>query len=701
MLDYLLNPKSIVVIGASRTRGKVGYEIMVNLVEGGYEGEIIPVNPHADEIMGKQCYKDISEYAGTVELSVIALSPGLVQTAVKNSITAGAKAIIVVSSGFSESGTKGRKIQNSIQELCSKAKVRLLGPNCLGLINTDNHMNVSFSKGLPKSGGLSVISQSGAICTAMLDWAANRNLGLAKVVSIGNEADLNKVDFLKALAVDEKTSIIVAYLESITSGKEFIHAARAVAEAKPLILLSAGFTKAGRSAASAHTGHLPGDGMAYAAAFKRSGIIRAESFDAMFDYATAFLMQPLPKGDRVAIITNSGGPGVMAADAVEQKGMKIATLDKGLKENLKKKLPKAATVYNPVDVLGDADSKRYITAVNSALQDDSIDSIIVIITPHSMVDAAKTLRDIADNSGGKKPILAVLLGCSESIAGTKDLGDCNLPFYSSPERAVSALRAMYEYSIWLDRPQRVITRFPVNRRRVERIISRYTKSNLEQIGEVRAKEILKAYDFNVPDGDIAGSPEEAVEIAERIGFPVAMKIVSTDIVHKSNVGGIKLNISSTEVVRDTYDLLTLRVGRRSPEAQLHGIYVEKMCKPGLEVILGMSCNPQFGPMLIFGLGGIFVDVLNETSYYLAPITADEAMQMLKETRSYSLLKSARGQADVDLSSIVGGLQRVSQLATDFPQITELNINPFVVGSAGSKPMVVDARITISVEGMNK
>jgi acetyltransferase len=701
MLDYLLKPESIVVIGASRTSGKVGYEIMVNLKEGGYEGEIIPVNPHADEIMGIQCYKDISEYSGTVELSVIALSPDLVETAVKDSITAGAKAIIVVSSGFGESGTKGRKIQNSIKQLCSNAKVRLLGPNCLGLINTDNRMNVSFSKRLPKTGGLSVISQSGAICTAMLDWAANRNLGLAKVVSIGNEADLNKIDFLKAFAADEKTSIIVAYFESITSGKEFIQAARAAAEAKPLILLSAGFTKAGRWAASVHTGHLPGDGMAYAAAFRRSGIIRAETFGAMFDYATAFLMQPLPKGDRVAIITNSGGPGVMAADAVEQKGMKMATLGEDIKDNLKKKLPKAATVYNPIDILGDADSERYITAVNFALQDDSIDSIILIITPHSMVDPAKTLRDIADNSGGKKPILAVLLGCSESIADNKDLADCKLPFYSSPERAVSALRAMYEYSTWHNLPKRVVTRFPVNRRRVERIISRHTKSDLTQIGEVRAKEILKAYDFNVPDGDIAGSPEEAVEIAERIGFPVAMKIISPDIVHKSDVGGIKLNISSSEEVCDTYDLLTLRVGRRSPEAQLNGVYVEKMCKPGLQVILGMSCNSQFGPMLIFGMGGTFVDVLNETSYYMAPITADEAMQMLKETRSYSLLKSARGQANVDLSAIVGGLQRISQLATDFPQITELNINPFVVGSPGTEPMVVDARITILREGMNK
>jgi len=694
MLEFLLYPKSIAVIGASRTPGKVGYEILANLLDGGFEGQIIPVNPSADEVLGLSCLHDLNTYTSTVDLAVISVPAASVLKAVESSIRAEVKAIAIITSGFRETGPEGTKIQSEIAQLCSQAGVRLLGPNCLGLINTGHRMNASFSKRMPKAGGISVLSQSGAVCTAMLDWALARGLGLAKIISIGNKADLNETDFLSALAADEQTKVIVGYLENITSGDKFIKAARSVASAKPLVLLRAGVTKAGMKAASAHTGGLAGDDIAYAAAFKRAGVIRAESFDSLFDYAAALSMQPLPKGNRVAIITNAGGPAVMAADALEQSGMKVATLNGHSAGALREKLPPAAIVSNPIDVLGDADPKRYATAVSAAQKDDSVDAIIVILTPHAMTKPAETARAIAAYGSDDKPVLAVFLGSADAMPERKELADCNLPDYPSPERAVAALRAMYEYGNWRSRPARVVTRFPVNRHRVERIISRHLKTNHIQIGEVEAKEILRAYDFNVPDGRVANRSEEAVEIAERIGFPVAMKIVSADIVHKSDVGGIKLNISSHDQVRDTFDLLTLRVSRRAPEARLNGVYVEKMSVRGLEVILGMTSDSQFGPMLIFGLGGTFVDVLKDVSCYLAPITADEAMQMLMETRSYALLKGARGQADVDLSAITGGLQRISQLATDFPQIKELNINPFIVGSLGTEAMVVDAQITL-------
>ncbi|MCK4292692.1 MAG: acetate--CoA ligase family protein [Planctomycetes bacterium] len=698
MLEFLLYPKSIAVIGASRTPGKVGHEIMINLTEGGYEGQIIPVNPSADEVLGLKCMHDLDAYKGVIDLTVVAVPSPLVPQAVKTSIKAGAKAIAVVTAGFREVGQEGDALQTEITGLCAKAGVRLLGPNCLGLINTDHRMNASFSKQMPKRGDISLLSQSGAVCTAMVDWATARGLGLAKVVSIGNKADLNETDFLQAFAEDEQTRVIVGYLESITSGEKFIRAARAAASAKPLVLLRAGITKAGMRAASAHTGHLAGHDIAYAAAFRRSGVIRAESFDALFDYSVALSMQPLPKGNRVAIITNAGGPGVMAADAAEQAGMTVATLNSRSASALKEDLPPAAIVANPIDVLGDADPKRYAAAVQTARADEAVDAIIVILTPHAMTKPAETARAIGASKVGGKPILAVFLGSADAMPQRKELADCCLPDYPSPERAVAALRAMYEYHLWRKRPARVVARFPVNRRRVERIIARHLKTNHVQMGEVEAKEILRAYDFNVPDGRVANSPEDAVEVAGRIGFPVAMKVVSPDILHKSAVGGIKLNISSPEAVRDTFDLLTLRVTRRAPQARVHGIYVEKMCVHGLELVLGMTCDPQFGPLLMFGLGGIFVDVLKDVSCYLAPITADEAMQMLSETRSYALLKAARGQADIDLTAITGALQRISQLATDFPQIKELNINPFIVGSVGTEPMVVDAGITLSQGG---
>lgn len=695
MLDVLLYPGSVAVIGASRFPDKVGHEILANVLAGGFAGEIIPVNLQADEVLGLRCYRSLKEYGGDIDLSVIAVPAEQVSDAVKDSIAAGAKAITVITAGFREIGLEGARREFEIQELCSKAGVRLLGPNCIGLINSEHKMNATFSKPLPKAGSISVLSQSGAVCTAMLDWAACRGLGLAKVVCLGNKADINETDLLLSFAQDEQTKVIVGYLESATSGEAFIKAAESAVSTKPVVMFRAGVTQAGIRAASAHTGNPAGDEIAYAAAFKRCGVIRADSFDALFDYAAAFSMQPLPQNNRVAIITNAGGPGVMAADAVEQAEMEVASLHRNTLIALREKLPSAAIVSNPIDILGDADPQRFSQAVQVVQQDKSVDAIIIIITPHAMTKPDEIAREITAANPGEKPVLVVFFGSSERMPGRSEMAGCPLPNYPTPERAVAALRVMVEYSAWKRRPPRVVTRFPVNRRRVERIIARHVKTKRFSISEVGAKEILRAYDFNVPDGQVANRMEEAVIAAEKIGFPVAMKIVSPDILHKSDVGGIKLQIASPEEVRDTFDLLTLRVNRHAPYARIFGVYIEKMCARGMEVVLGMKCDPHFGPMLIFGLGGIFVDVLKDFSCYLAPITADEAMQMLKETRSYSMLKDARGQSDIDLKPIASGLQRISQMATDFPQISELNINPYIVGEVGVGPMVVDARITLS------
>jgi acetyl coenzyme A synthetase (ADP forming)-like protein len=696
MLDSLFNPNSIAVIGASRTPGKVGHEIVRNLRDAGFRGQIIPVNPFAEQILGLKCYKQIEQYPDKVDLCLIAIQAPSVIEATKSSIKAGAKAIVVTSSGFAETGSEGAEIQQQISKLCADAHVYLLGPNCFGLINTSNCLNASFAKHVPKTGGISVLSQSGSLCTALLEWASVHGLGMAKVVSLGNKANLNEVDFLEAFANDEKTTMVVGYLESISSGKDFLKAARAVTLSKPFILLRAGITKAGIWAASAHTGTLAGADTAYTAAFRHAGVIRVESLDSLFDCTAAFSTQPRPKGDRVAVITNAGGPAVLAADAVEHFGMKLANIRERYVEILKQQLPPAASAYNPIDVLGDADPKRYSMAVEAAQNDEDVDAVIVILTPHAMTKPAETARSIAQRAGGDKPILMVLMGSDEARVEHIKMVNNNLPIYPSPKRAVAALSAMWKYQQWQSMPERVVTRFPVNRRPVERIITRHLKTNLMQIGEVETKEILRAYDFTVPDGQLAGSPEEAVDIAKRIGFPVAMKIVSLDVLHKSDVGGIKLGISSSEEVRDTFDLLSLRVGRRAPQARLSGIYVEKMATEGLQTVMGMVSDPRFGPILMFGLGGTFIDRLDTTSCYLAPITADEAMRMLSESRSYALLKGARGQADVDVPAIVTGLQRISQLSTDFPLIKELNIDPFIVGRAGTGAVVVDARISLSL-----
>jgi acetyltransferase len=695
MLDKLFTPESVAVIGASRTPGKVGYDIVGNLKESGFAGAIIPVNPVGGELLGLQVYKKLADYPDPVDLVIIVLPAGLVIQAAKDAVRKKAGAVVVISAGFREVGEEGHRLEQELADIVTSAGARLLGPNCLGLINTANNLNASFAGKMPEPGSIAVFSQSGALCTAMLDMAAGRHLGLSKLVSIGNKADLSEVDMLKNLARDESTSVIVGYLEDISSGDKFVKAAEEASNAKPVIILKSGTTAAGMKAAASHTGVLAGAETAYGAAFKRSGVCRADTFDALYDYATAFAMQPVIKGSRILIITNAGGPGTMAADAVEKAGLEVAVLDTNTATALRGQLPAAASVGNPIDVLGDADPERYVAALLAAQQDEAVDGILILLTPQAMTRPAETARAIADNMDGKKPVLASFMGGSDVLPGRRELAAAGLPDYESPERAVAALKAMYDYGVWKKRPERMVTRFPVNRRRVERIISRRQRANRLQLGEVKSKDILKAYGFHTMDGRLSSSAEEAAEIARFIGFPVAMKVVSPNIIHKTDLGGVKLNLASGQEVEDAYELMMLRILRHVPDAVIEGIYVEKMADHGLEVIIGMTRDPQFGPMLMFGLGGIFVEVMKDVTFHLAPITEDEAIQMLKSTRSYEMLKGKRGSKKVDIHALAGALQMISQLTTDFPQIVELDINPLIVGEIGSDPVVADARMTFA------
>lgn len=698
MLESLLYPNSIAVMGASRTAGKVGYAVTTNLIKGGFEGEIVPVNPSGGELMGQKIYTSLDEYGKDIDMGVIAVPTKGVKDAVLSCLRAGAKAIVVITAGFKEVDEEGALLEKEIAELCRSRGARLMGPNCLGVMNTHHKMDATFANYMPQPGGISVLSQSGALGTAILDWAQARKMGLATLLSIGNKADLDETDFLAAFADDDKTKVIVGYLESILSGDEFVRTAESVAQIKPVVILKAGTTAAGSKAASSHTGALAGADIAYGAAFKRAGVIRAETFEALFDYATALAMQPLPKGDRVAIITNAGGPGIMAADAVEHAGMHVASLHPDTADALREKLPAAASVGNPIDVLGDAGAERYAQAVEAAQSDPTVDAIIVILTPQAMTQPLETARAIAAKANGEKPLLAAFMGGADVMPAREELVAAHLPDYPSPERAAAALKAMVDYAAWRLRPPRIVTRFPVNRRRVERIISRQLRTGRAYMGEARAKEILRAYDFTVPEGRLVTSVEEAMEMAPRIGYPLAMKIVSPDIIHKSDVGGVKLNLNSPQDVADAYELMMLRISRRMPDAVLEGVYLEHMVSRGREVILGMTRDPQFGPMLMFGLGGIFVEVMKDVTFHLAPITQDEAMQMLMGTRSYTLLTGVRGQEGVNLAAIGEALQRISQLVTDFPQIEELDINPFIVGGMGQDSVAADARIQLSTGG---
>ncbi|MCK5529139.1 MAG: acetate--CoA ligase family protein, partial [Kiritimatiellae bacterium] len=673
MMKALLNPEKIAVIGASKTPEKVGHEILSNLIDGRFKGEIVPVNPTTDKVLGLKCYPDLKAYGGNIDLSIIVIPTMAVKSAVEESLAANAKAICVISAGFKEIGKEGEALEIELAELCAAKGARLLGPNCLGLINTHHSMNASFATHMPMCGGISVISQSGALCTAILDWAASRHLGLSKMVSMGNKADLSETDFITELRHDDDTSVIVGYLESIDSGKEFIEAAKETAPIKPIVILKSGVTKAGGKAASSHTGSLAGADVAYDAAFLRSGVIRAATFEELFDYATAFSMQPLPQGRKVAIITNAGGPGIMAADAVELAGMEVCALAGSSATALREKLPAAASVGNPIDVLGDADSGRYVDAVEAAQGDDAVDAIIVLLTPQAMTKPAETARAIAECTNQKKPILVSFMGGADVMPGRDELVASNLPDYPSPERAVGALRAMCQYAEWLKLPKREIKSFDVDKKEVAKIIKSHAADGKNQIGEAAAKEIFSAYGINIPAGGSATTADEAVALAEGIGYPVVMKIASADVLHKSDMGGVKLNLGSADEVRDTYEGMMESIQHLLPEAKLDGVYIETMCREGREVIIGMTRDPQFGPLLMFGLGGIFVEVMKDVAFRLAPLTETEAMDMLKSTKSFALLEGVRGQAGVNIPAIINVIQRVSQLVTDFPVIAEMDI----------------------------
>lgn len=693
MLESLFQPQTIALIGASRNPGSFGHRLLANIVHGGFAGTIVPVNPKAEEILGLPCYHKVSQFPGRIDLGLIAVPASQCKTAVLEAIEAGARMVVVLAEGFKELGEAGAELEDEIAEICRLRDVRLLGPNCLGVINTANKLLAFDALQRPEAGGISMISQSSSICALFLERLVSSHLGLAKMVSIGNKADISEIDLLRALAADQQTAVIIGYLESINAGDGFVKAAEYATSRKPVIILKAATTLAGRKAVAAHSGEMIGQDSAYGAAFRRSGVIRADSMGALFDLAAAFALQSLPKGNRIQILTNAGGPGIMAVDAVERAGLVAGYLDSQTSLALRAELPAAATIYNPIDLLADADPERYRLVINAALNDRNIDAVLVIFADRGIAGAGeKIAQEIVDCNQHQKPMLACFIGGADSARDILVHG--GVPAYNAPERAVAALKAMCEYVAWRHRPPRVVTRFKVHRRRVERIIFRHLRTNRIHIAEVKAKDILKAYDFQVPEGHLAITVEEAIEQAERIGYPVAMKIVSPDIVHKSDLGGVRLNIVNRQGIRDGFDLMMLRVNQRAPEAWIDGIYIEKMLDRGLEVILGMHRDPQFGPMLMFGLGGIYVEVMKDVAFNLAPITFDEAMTMLTSTKSYQILVGARGESGVDMAAIAHCLQKISQLSTDFPQIAELEINPLIVGEIGIEPVVADAKINL-------
>jgi acetyltransferase len=696
--DKLCYPSSIAVIGASQNPDKVGYAVLKNIINGGFTGEIYPINPKSNEILGKKCYKSIKDISNQIDCAVIVVKRDQVIDVLNECVEKSIKAVILITAGFAETGQEGKNLQQKIAQIAREANITLLGPNCLGLINPWHKLNASFGQDLGRSGNIAFVSQSGALITAIQDIAASNNIGFSILFSIGNKAVLDEVMIFDYLKNDSNTKVIAAYLEDISHGQEFMRLAERISKQKPLVILKAGRTQAGARAASSHTGSLAGADVAYNCAFERTGVIRVDSIEQLFDVSTALAYQPLPAGERIAIVTNAGGPGIMMSDALELCGLSVASLDEETTKKLKQILPDAASVKNPVDVLGDAKGDRYGKALEILFASSSVDGIIVILTPQKMTDDVETAKEIIRVSRQyNKPILACFMGADIVSKGVAILRENNIPQYAIPERAAKTMKELVDYARYKSQSLRMVDRFAVNKNPVIKILRSYRYKNIYEIGEYDSKVILKAYNFDVPNGILAASLADAVRFASEVGFPLAMKISSPDILHKSDVGGVRIGLTSISAVEDAYELMMLRIKRKMPEARIRGVLLEKMAIGGKEVILGMKRDPQFGPMLMFGLGGIFVEVLKDVTFNLAPVTEQECRKMIESVKTFRILKGVRGEKPVDIDAIVVNIQKLSQLVMDFPEIEEVDINPLKVGNEGDGALVVDARIILSRE----
>lgn len=695
-LPAFFEPRTVAIIGASQNPDKVGYKVLSNLKRAGYTGTIVPVNPGAESILDVKCYKSLNDFQGTIDQSVIVVPRKSVMDAVRDSIKKGVKAITVITAGFKEQDHEGADLEIQLADLCKKAGVDLLGPNCLGHLNTHANMDLSFGNKWPATGNISFISQSGALCCAVLDRAVERGFGIAKLISVGNKAHLSENELLESLSEDDKTKVIVCYLEGINNGQKFVEIATKTSERKPVIMFKSGVTKSGSKAASSHTGSLAGADISYDVAFNKSGVIRVQTYEQMFEYAIAFENQPLPKGNRVAIITNAGGPGIMTTDAIELSGLVMADLLPKTAEQLKAFLPDAASVKNPVDVLGDAEPARYSKALEILQKDTNVDAIIVLLTPQAVTRSVETAQVLCAAVDKSKPVLACWMGGVDVSPARDYLITHKIPDYRSPEKAVNALKAMVNYAEWKKRPVEKCAPVNGNKSVVTEIISKYRSSGIVQINEADAKKILSAYGINIAKSALVTSAEEAAKLADGIGYPLVMKIVSPDIIHKSDVGGVILHLKSSAQVSDAYNTMMTNIKGKCPDARITGIFIEKMAGPGSkECIIGITRDPQFGPMVMFGMGGIFVELLKDVKFALAPLSKTEAVDMIKQIKLFPLLNGYRGQPVVAIDAIAETIMRVGQLAADFPEITELDINPIMAYPNATDTVAADARMTLS------
>lgn len=691
-------PDSIAIIGAARREGKVGHTILDNIIDFGYKGKIFPINPKAEVIHGMKCYKSILNVPQDIDLAVIVIPSQYVAASIEECGKKNVKGAIIISAGFKETGIEGAKLESQILETAKKYGIRILGPNCIGMSNYSCRLNATFALGDPVEGGIAFMSQSGALITAILDWATMQEIPISKYVSVGNKSDISEIDMFEFWSKDPKVEVISAYIEGITNGRKFIDMALKVTRKKPIVVIKSGDTSAGSNAVSSHTGTLAGSTKAYSAALKQSGVIRARTVRNLFDYSAAFAYQPLPKGRNIAIITNAGGPGIMATDACEENQINLVNLEEKTVNKLKKFLPAAANFHNPVDVLGDALADRYRKTLEIIFEDENVDAILILLTPQAMTQILKTAEAIVGtirDANRKIPVFACFMGGKTVKRGIDYLIHHRIPTYDIPEGAVGTLKVMINYNDWLNRKVDKVKIFDFDKKTVGSIFNSCRKEKRFELGESESRKVLEAYKIRVPQAVTAKDIGAAKEFTKKVGYPVVLKIDSPDILHKTDIGGIKVGIRNDSELEAGFNEIINSVKAKKPDANIRGISIQEMIMDKQETIIGLNKDPQFGPVIMFGLGGIYVEILKDVSFRIAPITESDARDMIEEIKTIKLLKGVRGAKPSDINSIVEILLKISQLVTDFPEIMEMDINPLFVKAEGSGSIAGDVRIRIS------
>ena len=684
------------MVGASNVEGKVGYLVVRNLKASGYAGTIYPVNLKEPEVQGIRAYRSVDELPADVDMVVVCVPFQFVPDVIERSGRKGARTAVIITAGFSETGKEGKELELAIAATAKRLGIRLLGPNCLGVVNTNWGMNATFASRTPRKGGLTMISQSGAVCVAVLDWAEQNRVGFSKFVSVGNKLDIEESHLMDYLKGDPDTKMVMMYIEGIRSGREFIEAARAASRSRAVLAMKAGRTAAGAKAASSHTGAIAGSDAVFDAAFEKAGIMRVRELTEFYDFAKAFTRLPLPRGGRVGIVSNAGGFAVVATDAVgDEPGFQMASFTRPTLELFHQSLPVESNIYNPVDVLGDAKLDRYRLAIEALLADDQVDSVLVIVAPVGMTmvaELATYLAGLGDRL--EKPMTVCLMGGADMVEGLRILRESRVPAFESPERAVHTLAGLARFVRYRDSPP---PGPPVSvtgdGATVGAAFARVLDQGRLSMSEDEGYEVMRAYGIPVPPTETVTSVDSAVRVAHRFGYPVVLKVASADIAHKTDAGGIVVGVATPKAVRDNYRYIMRTVAARMPRAHIDGITVQKMIK-GREVIVGVSRDPTFGPVVTFGLGGIFVEILKDVQRRIAPLSREDITSLITGIRSFPILAGARGKRPSDIKAVEDIIAKATQVVLDFPEVQELEVNPLIVCDEGEGAWAVDALITL-------